>query len=93
VFALFPHMHQLGTHFKTTLKVGGQTRVLHDAAYDFAEQAFLSIEPVELQPGDQVTSECTFFNDTSNTVEWGESSTTEMCFSILYRFPAGGGGC
>ncbi len=93
LFALFPHMHQLGTHFKTTVTVGGETRVLHDAPYDFSEQAFLPVEPIVLEPGDQVTSECTFFNTTADTVEWGESSTTEMCFSILYRFPAGGGGC
>jgi hypothetical protein len=93
LFALFPHMHQLGTHFKTTLTVGGETRVLHDAAYDFNEQAFLPIEPVVLEPGDQITSECTYFNSTSQTVTWGESSTTEMCFSILYRFPSGGGQC
>ena len=93
LFALFPHMHQLGTHLKTTLTVGGVQRVLHDDSYDFAEQAFLPIEPVVLEPGDQITSECTYFNTTSQTVVWGESSTTEMCFSILYRFPAGGGRC
>jgi hypothetical protein len=88
VFALFPHMHQLGTHFKTTLTVGGETTVLHDDEYDFNHQAFIPFEPIALSPGDTITTECTWANMTSQTVGWGESSTTEMCFSIMYRYPA-----
>lgn len=88
VFAIFPHMHQLGTHFKSTLNVGGQAQVIHDDEYAFDHQPFLSFEPVALSPGDSITSECTWNNVTGSTVGWGESSTTEMCFSILYRYPA-----
>jgi hypothetical protein len=89
VFALFPHMHQLGTHFKTTLTVGGTENVLHDAPYAFDHQAFYSFDPIAMAPGDTVESECTWVNPTSNVVGWGESSEAEMCFSILYRYPAG----
>jgi hypothetical protein len=88
VFALFPHMHQLGTHFKTTLTTGGTPQVLHDAAYSFDEQAFLSFEPRVLEPGDTITTECTWNNTTGQTVTYGESSTTEMCYSILLRYPS-----
>jgi hypothetical protein len=87
IFALFPHMHQLGTHFKTSLVVAGQEQVIHDDAYTFDHQAFLSFEPLALNPGDTITSECTWMNTTPDMVFWGESSTTEMCFSILYRYP------
>ncbi|NUO53843.1 MAG: hypothetical protein HOV80_33790, partial [Polyangiaceae bacterium] len=45
VFAVFPHMHQLGTHFKTTLTVGGTDTVLHDGDYDFNHQAFIPFDP------------------------------------------------
>lgn len=96
VFALFPHMHQLGTHFKTTVTTGGTPRVIHDGAYSFDEQAFLSFEPIALAAGDTVTTECTWNNTTGATVTWGESSTTEMCYSILLRYPASiadDGGC
>jgi len=89
VFALFPHMHQLGTHLKTTLTVGGVERVINDAPYNFEHQAILSFEPIQLNPGDKVTTECTWMNTGSQTVTYGESSTTEMCYSILYRFPRG----
>jgi hypothetical protein len=87
-FAVFPHMHQLGSHFKTTLVVGGQEQVLHDDEYVFDHQAFIPFEPLEMNPGDSIKTECTWNNTTSQTVTWGESSTSEMCFSILYRYPA-----
>ena len=92
LFALFPHMHQLGTHFKTTLTIDGQAQVLHDDAYDFEHQAFIPFEPIPMSAGDTITTECTYNNTTPNMVGWGESSTSEMCFSILYRYPAQGDG-
>jgi hypothetical protein len=92
VFGLFPHMHKLGTHFKTTLTVGGTEQVIHDRAYDFDEQEFLAFDPIALAPGDAIHTRCTWYNDTNRTVGWGESSDSEMCFSILYRYPALGSG-
>jgi hypothetical protein len=90
IFALFPHMHQLGTHIKTTLTVGGVQRVLHDADYSFEHQAFDAFEPIQLAAGDTITTECTWNNTTAQAVTYGESSTTEMCYSILYRYPGDG---
>ncbi|MDX2088124.1 MAG: hypothetical protein SFX73_09745 [Kofleriaceae bacterium] len=89
VFALFPHMHQYGTHFKTTLTIAGQERMLHDAAYDFERQTVTTFEPIQLNPGDKVNTECTWNNTTGGVIVDGESSDTEMCYSILYRFPRG----
>lgn len=89
VFALFPHMHQLGTHMKTVLTVGGTQQTLFDDPYDFEHQAVLSFDPVQLSVGDKIDTECTWNNTTGGTVGYGESSTTEMCYSILYRFPRG----
>jgi len=88
LFAVFPHMHQLGKHLKTTLTVGGQPMVIHDGDYDFNHQAFIPFDTVTLEPGDSIETACTWDNTTSSTVQWGESTTTEMCFSILYRYPA-----
>lgn len=90
VFALFPHMHQLGKHFKLTVNKAGQEQIVHDAAYDFNEQAFTVFEPITLSPGDSITSECTWVNTTGQTVGWGDSSNNEMCFGIMYRYPAQG---
>jgi hypothetical protein len=87
IFAIFPHMHQLGSYFRTTLNVGGNDMILHDGPYNFTDQAFIPFEPLTLNAGDTITTECTWNNTTDQTVTWGESSTTEMCFSILYRYP------
>ena len=89
IFALFPHMHQLGTHLKTTLTIGGADQVLHDEPYEFEHQEVLAFDPIQMNVGDKIKTECTWNNQSANTIGWGESSTTEMCFSILYRFPRG----
>lgn len=88
-YAIFPHMHQLGTHLKTTLNSGGVATVLHDADYTFNEQIQIPFDPiVQLHSGDTVTTECTYKNTTDHAVAFGESSDTEMCFSVLFRYPA-----
>ena len=89
VFTLFPHMHQLGVHIKTTVTVRGEPVVLHDGDYRFEEQYQVPVGPLSLRAGDAITTECTYQNDTNETVKWGESSDTEMCFSILFRYPKG----
>ena len=87
VFALFPHMHQWGTHLKTTLTVGGVDQVLHDDMYDFEHQKVISFTPITLNPGDKIKSDCTYNNDTGANLTYGESSDTEMCYSLMYRYP------
>ncbi len=90
LFNIFPHMHQLGTHLKSTAMVGGQPILLHDGDYKFNEQYQLPITPVTLRDGDTITTECTYENDTGKVVTFGESSDTEMCFSVLFRYPSNG---
>ena len=89
IFAVWPHQHQLGTHQKVSVVRGGQTTVLHDGAYDFQEQNYYLQSPMfNVQVGDQIKVDCTWENTTGSVVRFGESSTQEMCFSGLYRFPA-----
>lgn len=90
VFGLFPHMHQYGAHLKTTLTVGGTTMVLHDDAYSFEHQQIAMFAPIQLHAGDTITTECTWNNTTAATLHYGESSDTEMCYSILFRYPDDG---
>jgi hypothetical protein len=89
MFTLFPHMHQLGVHIKTAVTMGGTQSVLHDGDYQFNEQYQLPVGPLAFHAGDSITTECTYQNPGPNTVRFGESSDTEMCFSILYRYPKG----
>jgi hypothetical protein len=89
MFTLFPHMHQHGVHIKTTVNVGGAATVLHDGEYNFEEQYFLPVGPINFKAGDSITTECTYQNLGPTPVKFGESSDTEMCFSILFRYPRG----
>src|SRR5205085_295931 len=89
LIALFPHMHQLGSHFKTTIHTAAGDRVIHDGDYSFEHQAVIGLDSIKLAVGDTITTECTWKNTTAATVTYGESSTTEMCYSILYRYPRG----
>jgi hypothetical protein len=89
LFAVQPHMHQLGTHMRGVAEssIAG-TVVLHDGAYDFEQQLVYAIEPLQMRAGDVVRIACTYDNTTDQRVTLGESSNAEMCFLVLHRYPA-----
>ncbi len=91
VFAISSHMHQLGTHLKSTIVRGGVETVIQDVDYDFDEQTFQYVTPmIELRPGDFLRTECTYENTTKDPVTWGDSSKQEMCFTDIFYYPAQG---
>jgi hypothetical protein len=89
LFAVQPHMHQLGIHMKGVAhsSTAGEV-VLHDGDYDFDKQIVYPIDEVPMKAGDAVDIECTFDNTTDEDVGLGESSNAEMCFLVLHRYPA-----
>jgi hypothetical protein len=93
IYSLGPHMHQLGVHMRVTAhsSISGE-HVIYDANYDFTHQFVYPIELLEMAAGDWLSLECTYENTTGETVFWGDSSLTEMCFVNVGRFPAAGEG-
>ncbi len=89
VFAVFPHMHQMGNHLKATaMPTEADPTVLVDAPYDFEDQLYYPVNPpLELLEGDPVEVECQYDNRTREAVSFGDSSLSEMCFVGLYRYP------
>lgn len=89
LFAVFPHMHQLGTHLKAIARPSGAAeRVLLDAPYSFDEQLYYPVAPeLSLSTGDAVDVECSYENPGAESVLFGDSSLHEMCFAGLYRYP------
>jgi hypothetical protein len=88
LIAYWPHMHQFATHQKVTMTVGGVTKTIHDEPYDFEHQNHFAFDPlVEITSGDTIDVECTYTNTLTEMLEWGDSSTAEMCFAGLYRYP------
>ncbi len=88
LFSYWPHMHQHGTHQTLTLTQGGVPNVLHDADFDFHEQKNYPLSPtLAVHAGDAIRTDCTYTNTGTTTVTFGDSSTAEMCFTGLYRYP------
>ena len=88
LLSLWPHMHQLGTASRTVLTRDNVPQTLFDEPYSFAEQTFYEPQaPVELLAGDQLMVTCDYVNNTGDTVYFGDSSTQEMCFTGMIRYP------
>jgi hypothetical protein len=86
-FAVFPHMHQTGTHIAVSATVGGTAQTLYDADYSFNNQDFKEFTPIAMGAGDVVGVACTYDNETGMPVQFGQSSYNEMCFAISYFYP------
>ncbi|HEY4182716.1 MAG TPA: hypothetical protein VGM90_38055 [Kofleriaceae bacterium] len=91
LFALWPHMHQIGSHSKFEVTHQGTKTMYLDEPYSFTEQRYWPESPlIQVHSGDQITATCTWTNTTGATMHFGESSTDEMCFIGMYRYPAVG---
>lgn len=88
LFAIQPHMHQIGTHMKVVAQSSMMGDVvIHDEPFDFDRQEVHLIDEVPMAEGDFVSVECTWQNPTPDVVTFGDSSTQEMCFGVVYRYP------
>jgi hypothetical protein len=83
IFGIMPHMHHLGR--KLTLELGadatGMSPIYARDPYDYDQQ---TIEPLDLtiSPGMIGRVTCSYDNDRSDTVRFGEGAAHEMCFAI-----------
>lgn len=84
VFAIMPHMHQYGTFME--VETGGT--ILHEGFYSFDAQAYTTFDPMALSSGTSVNVTCRYDNTTDSVVRFGESTLDEMCYAVLYRYPA-----
>jgi hypothetical protein len=93
VFTLWPHMHQIAVHQTFTVSgptwAAGGTKLL-DTDYAFDDQKNYPMTDTVLHAGDTINTTCDYINTTGADVPFGESSTDEMCFTGIYRYPAGG---
>jgi hypothetical protein len=84
----WPHMHKRGTHLKSVVnRAGGATEVMYDGAFNFEFQVLYDT-PIQLMPGDTVTTTCTYMNDSDRVINFGASTEMEMCFNFTYAWPA-----
>jgi len=89
LFAFLPHMHKLGRNLRSVVnRANGMQETVFDKPFDFNQQIHYEVS-VDMQPGDTITSTCTFMNDTTAPVAFGPSSSQEMCYQFVLSSPAG----
>jgi hypothetical protein len=89
IFAVLPHMHRTGVHMTTkAIHADGSTEVLLNQPYEFTAQKYLPVAPaVALLHGEKLEVACSYENP-GTELHFGESTDAEMCFSLVYRYPA-----
>jgi hypothetical protein len=81
-------MHKHGTHLKSVVnRAAGGSEVMYDGAFSFEFQTVYDT-PLQLNPGDTVTTTCTYENTSDHQVLFGQSTEMEMCFNFTYAWPA-----
>jgi hypothetical protein len=88
VFAVQPHMHQLGT--RITLEQGADQAsakmVFQRDPWTFGAQP-IDLFGMSVHTGDFIRTTCTYDNTTSAPVVYGESTKNEMCYFVLFYTP------
>lgn len=87
---VWPHMHKTARHMKVTInRADGSKDVIHDEPFDFNSQIFYPLTDVVLRAGDSVETRCTFHNESTTEVHYGERTQDEMCYAFTPAWPAG----
>ncbi len=95
VHAVTPHMHRLATRYRLWVDRGdgsGEACGVSSDRWDFDSQVVYNFkDPLAIEPGDTIHSECTWdnsagnpeqYNDPPQDIVYGEGTTDEMCFFI-----------
>jgi mono/diheme cytochrome c family protein len=91
ILASSPHMHLLGTTFKTTQRAGTQppATLVDLDKWDFNDQIAYTHDPQAaiIHAGDTLTTTCTYTNPGAQDVRFGEKTENEMCFNFVRVYP------
>jgi hypothetical protein len=90
VLSSWPHMHQLGTTFRTEIVRDGVTHTLVDVPrWDFHNQVSYPHDPAttQIRPGDALRTTCVYRNPSGSTVRFGGGTSDEMCLNFVMAYP------
>jgi hypothetical protein len=89
IVGYFPHMHLLGTEMTSVVThTSGMQETVFDHPFQFDHQVnYILGTPYVLQPGEKITSTCTFNNTTTAPVAFGQSTMQEMCYQFTFAYP------
>lgn len=88
ILTTWPHMHKLGVHMTDKIhRNDGTITTLIDTDFNFNYQRQY-FTPNVLAPGEWLENHCYYTNDTGATVNFGESTSSEMCYDFVLAYPA-----
>jgi hypothetical protein len=89
IWSAWPHMHLLGQSFQGAIVRADGTRsmFLDVTSWDFGEQRSYVVNQ-DVEAGDGIETDCTWFNPTDQYVLPGLSTNDEMCGDGLIVWPA-----
>ncbi|HUS67175.1 MAG TPA: hypothetical protein VMZ28_21705 [Kofleriaceae bacterium] len=94
VFAITGHEHQWGTGVEVALaesEAGPDEMVYSPDPFLWNEPETTYHEPaLDIPGGSGFRFTCTYYNDSNDTVDFGESANDEMCFFWAYYYPSHG---
>jgi len=86
VFALLPHMHQLGRHITLSKATMPTYDVLFDSAWSFENEPTVP-KSFMLASSDSLHLDCAFVNPGAMPVNYGQQYSDEMCTFFVYYTP------
>ena len=88
ILASAPHMHEIGSAFDQMIvrADGTEEPLISLTGWSFELQLYYDT-PFTLEPGDKLVTSCTYDNPYDFTVQAGEGTQDEMCFSFMYVTP------
>jgi Copper type II ascorbate-dependent monooxygenase, C-terminal domain len=91
IIGFTPHMHTIGSNMRSVVdKAGGGSMEIFNKPFVFDQQINYMLDPpYVLQPGDSITTTCTYSNNTPVPVTFGQSTTQEMCYQFTLSYPYG----
>jgi hypothetical protein len=89
VVSAWPHMHRLGTAFQSTIvHADGRRTVIADVPWWNFDRQRTYLVGRDLLAGEDIETDCTWFNPTDHYVLPGRSTSEEMCGEGLIVWPA-----
>lgn len=87
LLAVLPQMHQLGVQMRQmVMRADGTGEVAWTAPFSFGSSNW-NDRQLTLMPGDVLTTECTYDNDSGRTVGYGTSLHQEQCYALVLATP------
>jgi hypothetical protein len=92
VIGTSPHMHLLGTGFRTRHRRGAENLAdlsyIPNGSWSFEQQRHYALNPrVEVRGSDVLETTCTFRNPGPRRVGFGPNTSQEMCYDFVTVYP------